>query len=336
MTLRKKPSIVAKIAILSLLGSVSGCGIGSSGSSDTIELSLVSYSTPQAAYAQLITAFQATPAGKNVRFKQSYGASGDQSRAVAAGLQADIVAFALEPDITRLVDKKLVPADWTNNASKGMVTNSVVVIGTREGNPKGIRTWSDLTKDGIEVITPNPFTSGGARWNVMAAYGAASQKGKSSAEGLAYLGNLFDRVPVQDDSARKSLQTFTQGKGDAFLSYENEAIFAKRNKQPIDYVVPDDTILIENPIAITKTTTHRAEAQAFLDFLHSSAGQKIYVENGYRPVDIPVNNVDFPKPPGLFTIADLGGWAAVTKTFFDPEKGALVSIESNKGVPVKK
>ena len=178
MRIRKYTAVAALAAAASL--ALAACGSGSSGgsgSSPKVTLSLVAYSTPQAAYAKLIKAFQATAAGKNITFTQSYGASGDQSRAVAAGLKADVVTFSLEPDITRLVKANLVDASWNTGQYKGMVTDSVVVIGTRKGNPKSLKTWDDLIKPGVQVITPNPFTSGGARWNIMAGYGAASNKG---------------------------------------------------------------------------------------------------------------------------------------------------------------
>jgi sulfate/thiosulfate transport system substrate-binding protein len=329
--------LIGAVALLAAAcgGSSAGASGAGAGGGD-VQLSLVAYSTPQAAYAQLIKAFQATPAGKGVTFKQSYGASGDQSRAVAAGLDADVVAFSLETDITRLVKAGLVDASWSTGPTKGIVTDSVVVIGTRKGNPKNLRTWDDLVKPGVQVLTPNPFTSGGARWNVLAAYGAQSARGKDDAKGLAYLNKLFHNVPVQDDSGRKSLQTFTQGKGDAFLSYENEAIFAQKNGQPVDYTIPDSTLLIENPVAVTKDSKHPKEAKAFLDFLLTQPAQKIFADNGYRPVVSGVPGASFPKPAGLFTIKDLGGWNSVTTKFFDPQKGALVGVERDLGVSVKK
>ncbi len=181
---------------------------------EEVTLSLVAYSTPQAAYEKIIAAFQKTDAGKNVKFTQSYGASGDQSRAVEAGLPADFVMFSLEPDMTRLVEAGMVDAAWNTDEHKGMITDSVVALVTRKGNPEGIKGWDDLTKKGIEVITPNPFSSGGARWNVMAGYGAQIEDGKSEAEAEQYLADLLANVPVQDDSARAALQTFTGGKGD--------------------------------------------------------------------------------------------------------------------------
>jgi len=299
------------------------------------ELSLVAYSTPQEAYEKIIDAFNATPAGKNITFTKSFGASGDQSRAVVNGLGADYVAFSLEPDVTRLVKANLVAPDWNKDAHAGNVTDSVVVLVVRKGNPKNIKDWADLTKPGVEVITANPFTSGGARWNVMAAYGQVIKNGGSEADGVAYLKSLFANVPVQDDSARKSLQTFTSGKGDVLLAYENEAIFAQQKGQDIDYVVPDSTILIENPVAITSTTKHPEQAKAFLDFVRSPQAQQIFAENGYRPVVQDVESpYDFPTPTGLFTIADLGGWTDVTSKFFDPKGSVMSDVEAGIGVSV--
>ena len=308
------------------------------GSGAKVQLSLVAYSTPQEAYEEIIKAFQKTPAGKNITFTQSYGASGDQSRAVVAGLPADVVEFSLAPDMTRLVKEGIVADDWNAGPHKGFVTDSVVVIGTRKGNPKKLRDWEDLLGDGVEVITPNPFTSGGARWNVMGAYGALSDVGKDDQAGLDYLNKLFaDHVPVQDDSARKSLQTFTGGKGDAILAYENEAIFAQQKDQPLDYTVPDRTILIENPVAVTTKSKHPKEAKAFLDFLYSDTAQRIFADKGYRPVvDGVAKSGEFPKPSKLFTIDDLGGWTDVAARFFDPDKGVLVQVETKLGVPLKK
>ncbi len=335
MRIRKYTAMGAVVAAASL--ALAGCGSGSSGgsgSSPKVTLALVAYSTPQGAYTKLIKAFQATDAGKNISFTQSYGASGDQSRAVAAGLKADIVNFALEPDVTRLVKANLVDASWSSGQYKGMITNSVVVIGTRQGNPKGLREWTDLTKPGVQVITPNPFTSGGARWNIMAGYGATSGKGADKQAGVDYLHALFKNVPVQDDSARKSLQTFVGGKGDAFLSYESEAINAQHNNQPIDYTVPSSTILIENPIAVTSTSTHKKQAQAFLDFLYTPAAQRIWADSGYRPVVPGVAAGKFPTPTALFTITDLGGWTQVTKDFFDTTTGVMADVEKSIGVTV--
>jgi sulfate/thiosulfate transport system substrate-binding protein len=331
-----KRNIRALAAVASLAVAAAGLAACSSSSSSsaapTVTLSLVAYSTPQAAYTQLIKAFQATPAGKNVKFTTSYGASGDQSRAVAAGQKADIVAFSASPDIDRLVKANLVDASWSANQYKGMITDSVVVIATRPGNPKNITTWDDLIKPGVSVISPNPISSGGARWNVMAAYGAESSKGADQAAGVDYLNKLFPQIAVQDTSARASLQTFIGGKGDAMIAYENDAIFAKQNGQALDYTIPNDTILIENPIAVTSDSAHPTQAKAFLDYLYTSAAQKIYSENGYRPIVPGDYGRTFPTPSGLFTIADVGGWTAVTKTFFDANTGIVTKIEEKNGV----
>jgi sulfate/thiosulfate-binding protein len=313
-----------------------GCGGGSGGSGGgSDKLTLVAYSTPREAYEQLIPAFQKTDAGKGVGFSQSYGASGDQSRAVQNGLAADVVAFSLEPDMAKLVDAGLVAKDWNADAHKGMITNSVVVFVTRKGNPKNIRTWDDLIKPGVEVIEPNPFTSGGAKWNIMAAYGAQLKAGKTPKEASDYLLQLFRHVPVQDKSAREALQTFIGGKGDVMLAYENEAINAQQKEQPVDYVVPDHTILIENPIAVAAKSKNPTAAKAFVDFLRSEAGQKLYASKGYRPVDeAAAASADFPTPSGLFTIKDVGGWSDVNQQFFDKEAGIVADIERQLGVSV--
>jgi sulfate/thiosulfate-binding protein len=314
---------------------VTACGgvseSGTAGGSGSAKLTLVAYSTPQEAYEELIPAFQKTAAGKNVSFDQSYASSGEQSRAVEAGLPADVVEFSLEPDMTRLVDAGIVAPDWNSDQYKGMVTDSVVVFVVRKGNPKGIKTWDDVVQPGIEVITPNPFTSGGARWNLMAAYGAQLELGKTEQEALDYLHQLLSQTPVQDKSAREALQTFVGGKGDVMLAYENEAITAQQQGEDVDYVVPDQTILIENPIAVTKDAP--SSAQAFVDFLLSDEGQKIFAEKGYRPVVKGISaGTDFPDPPGLFTIQKFGGWGVVKDKFFDPDTGVVAKIEQELGV----
>jgi sulfate transport system substrate-binding protein len=326
-------------SLVALLGSFAAVACGSSsdggGGGNSTKLTLVAYSTPREAYEAIIPAFNETAAGKDVDFEQSYAASGEQSRAVESGLDADFVAFSLEPDVTRLVDAWLVDKDWAQGEYKGMVTDSVVVFAVRPGNPKGIDSWDDLLGEGIEVVTPNPFTSGGAQWNIMAAYGAQLQQGKTEEQGIDYLRELFlHHVPVQDTSAREALQTFIAGKGDVLLAYENEAIFAEKQNQPLDYVVPDETILIENPVAMVNKTKDPTAVQAFIDFLRGDEAQKIFGDNGYRPVNQDVAaQFDFPEPSGLFTIADLGGWPEVRTRFFDREAGIFADIEQELGVP---
>ena len=296
-------------------------------------IALVAYSTPREVYEELIPAFQGTPEGDGVEFEQSYASSGEQSRAVEAGLDADYVAFSLEPDVTRLVDAGLVAADWQQAAQyNGMVSDSVVVFVVRKGNPKGIETWDDLVTGDVEVVTPNPFTSGGAKWNLMAAYGAQIKQGKTEEEATQFLADLLANTPVQDKSAREALQTFSAGKGDVLLAYENEAIFAQQAGEPIDYIVPAETILIENPAAVTESAT--PETVAWLKFVQSPEAQKVFGEHGYRPVDPDVAaQFDFPQPTGLFTIADLGGWSEINEKFFDRDAGIVAGIEQDLGVP---
>src|SRR3954453_6524006 len=323
--------------VLAACGGSSSSSSSSGGGGNGGQVSLVAYSTPQEAYQQIIPNFQRTSAGKGVTFKQSYGASGDQERSVEAGLPADIVALSLAPDVNKLVKAGKVAPNWASGPAHGFVTNSVVVFAVRKGNPKHIKTWADLTKPGVQVIEPNPFASGGARWNVMAAYGAQLAQGKSPAQATAYLTQLFHHVPVQDKSARDAMTTFTSGKGDVLLAYENEAIGAQQAGQSLDYVVPDQTILIQNPIAVTKDTKDPSTAKAFISFLRSKQGQEIWQSKGYRPVDSAlVDKSKFPTPSGLFTIDKLGGWSAVNDKFFDPDSGVVAKIEKSLGVSTSK
>jgi sulfate/thiosulfate transport system substrate-binding protein len=323
----------ASVVVSLVLAGLALAACGSSGGGGN-KLALVAYSTPKGAYEKLIPAFEATSAGKGVTFSQSYGGSGEQSRAVDNGQHADVVNFSLEPDVERLVKAGLVSPSWNQTATHGIVTNSVVVIVVRKGNPKHITNWSDLIKPGVQVVTPNPFTSGGARWNIMAGYGAQLKEGKSSAAAQAYLKSLFHNVVSQDSSARNSLQTFTAGRGDALLGYENEAIAAKKKGAEVEYVIPSDTILIQAPVAVVGNSK---PAQEFVNFLVSPAGQAIWAASGYRPVISGVPGAsDFPTPSGLFTIASLGGWKSVTKQFFDPEAGLVTKIEQSLGVSTSK
>jgi sulfate/thiosulfate-binding protein len=302
------------------------------GAARDTKLSLVAYSTPRDAYGQLIPAFQKTAAGKDVSFSQSYGASGEQSRAVAAGLNADLVAFSLAPDITSLVQKKLVAKNWNKDKFNGMVTRSVVVFVVRDGNPKKLKTWTDLLKPGVQIVTPNPFTSGGARWNVMAAYGGALRAGKSPKQAQTYLAQMWKHVVAQPASAREGLQTFLAGRGDVFLAYENEALFAQQHNQPVQFVIPKATILIENPIAVTANSQHKAQARAFINFLRTKPAQRIFAQNGYRPLVKGVTQgLNFPNRPQLFTIKYVGGWAKVEKKFFDPRTGVMAKIIGASG-----
>ncbi len=309
---------------------------GSPSRRSAAHLSLVAYSTPAAAFAKIIPAFQATAGGKGVTFDQSYGPAETQVRAILSGLPADVVDFALEPNVTDLVRAGLVAPTWNRNRYHGFVTRSVVVFVVRDGNPKHIRTWDDLVKPGVQVVTPNPFTSGGARWNVMAAYGAMLRERKTPQQAVAYLRDLFrNHVVSQDTSARNALQTFLAGKGDVLLTYENEAILAKQQGQPVFYLAPKATIQIENPVAVLSTSQNKAAAQAFLSYLYTPAAQTIFAQTGYRPVVPSVYRrfaAQYPIPKQLFKIAYVGGWSKVTKQFFDPNTGIMAGIERGLGV----
>ena len=326
------------LALIALLLVAAGCGGQSSASEDSGgdgsggKLTLVAYSTPEEAYKELIPAFNKTSEGKGVGFSQSYAASGEQSRAVEGGLPADVVEFSLEPDMTRLVDAGLVDKGWNQNEYNGNVTNSVVVLMVRKGNPKNIQDWDDIVTGDVDVLEPNPFTSGGAKWNIMAAYGAQLEKGKSPQEAQQYIADLFKNVSVLDKSARESLATFSSGKGDVLLGYENEAILAQQKGEELDYVVPDQTILIENPVAATSEAKDPKLAQAFVDFLYTPEAQKIFVGKGYRPVVKDTPGADkFPEPSGLFDITKFGGWDKVNTEFFDPENGVVAKIFQDQG-----
>jgi sulfate/thiosulfate-binding protein len=293
-------------------------------------LTLVAYSTPREAYAKLTKAFEATAPGKNASFEQSYGSSGEQARAVLNGLEADIVALSLEPDMTTLVEGGLVPAGWTKDQHKGMVTRSVVVFVVRDGNPKRIREWKDLIRPGVEVVTPNVQTSGGAKWNVMAAYGAQLRASKTHVQAVGYLRELYRHVVSQDKSAREALQTFLAGRGDVLLAYENEAIFARQKGEDAPFVIPKATIRIENPIALTTAGRNKPEARAFLRFLRSKPAQRIFAEHGYRPVlQSATTGFSFPVRPQLFTIDYLGGWGKVDRRFFHPRTGIVTKIQAD-------
>jgi sulfate/thiosulfate transport system substrate-binding protein len=344
---KTRNSIIAVLATAAVVAA--GCGgasdekggnsaAASTGDGSKGTLSLVAYSTPQVVYDEIIPAFQATPEGKGLAFKTSFGASGDQARAVEAGQKADVVTFSTEPDMTRLVDAGLVEPTWKDGANEGLVTTSVVSFVVREGNPKNIKTWDDLLKPGVEVLTPNPFSSGAAKWNLLAAYGYASQGGKDPAAGLDFVSKLItDHVKVQDKSGREALQNFIGGNGDVLLSYEYEAITANKNGEKLEYVIPDDTIKINIDIATTKDAP--PAAKTFLDYVLSKPAQEQFASWGYRPVNeevLAAHKSEFPDPPGLFTIDDLGGWEKVNDELFDIEGGSIAKIEEDAGVSTAK
>lgn len=326
-------------AALSLTGCVGGSAEPSS-ASGTTTLHLVGFAVPAEANKAIQAKWAETEDGKGVTWEQSYGASGDQSRAVANGLKADYVNFSLEGDVTRLVEADLVADDWKSGPTKGIVSDSVVVIVVPEGNPKNIQGWDDLIKPGVRIVTPNPASSGSARWNILAAYHQAVAAGGTEADAKEYLAKFFTNVVALPGSGRDATNAFLQGTADALISYENEAILARQSGEKFDYVVPDNTLLIENPAAVLKNADPKAET--YLNFVLSPAGQEEFAKKGFRPVidGVTVGQVEgandpdnpFPTPKGLFTIGeDLGGWKAVNAKFFEEGTGIVPQIQKSAG-----
>jgi sulfate/thiosulfate transport system substrate-binding protein len=339
----RRPMLVGLGAILAT-GTSMLAGVVPSGatSEPSGTINLVAYSTPEPAYSALIQAFNQTPQGKNVTVLQSYGASGSQAKAVLAGQPADVVNFSTATDMETLVAKGLVSSNWDSNpVTKGMVTDSVVVFVVPKGNPKHIETWADLLKPGIRIFTPNPFSSGSARWNIMAAYGAELKVKKTPAQAQAFVQQLLAKTVVQGTSASVEFQDFFAdkgaNKGDVFLDYEDDAIQVEQDNGGVSYVIPKQTILIENPIAVTTNSSNPTAAKAFVTYLESAAAQKKWAKLGYRPVLPAVASAtrkSFPHPAQLFTIESLGGWDQVGNQFFGTTKGSLgiiTQIEANLG-----
>lgn len=307
---------------------VGGGGVGGDGSGGT--LNLFAYAVPKVGYDEVIPAFNQTPEGEGVAFQQSFGASGDQSRKVRDGAAADLVNFSVAPDITRLVEAGLIDETWDDGEHRGIPFGSVVTIVVREGNPEGIEDWDDLLKPGLEVVTPNPFSSGSAKWNLLAPYAAQSEGGANPAAGLEYIRTLVnDHIRIQPKSGREATEAFLQGSGDVLLSYENEAIFLQRKGEPIDYVTPSTTFKIENPAAVLANSSNRELAESFLAFQYTKEGQRAWARAGFRPVDEQVLaefEEFFPTPETMWTIDDLGGWPTVDNELFVVDTGAIATI----------
>jgi sulfate transport system substrate-binding protein len=333
---RRRSVTAALLAVaLALAVVVAGCGGSSdSGSDSGGKLDVVGYSTPESVYQEdLEPAFEKSAAGEGISFSNSFGASGDQSRAVVAGQPASVVHFSQAGDMERLVEEgELVGKDWEKQPYGGIATDSVVVLVVRKDNPKGIHSFDDLQTKDVGIVTPNPFSSGSARWNIMAVYGTAINEGKSPKQALEAVKTVLEKTKAQPGSGRDALAAFTQGEGDVLLSYENEAIKAEKEGEDVEYIVPSSTILIETPIAVTESAPEPA-AKDFLNYLWSDAGQEIWAENGYRPVNSKlVDPKQFPTPKDLFKISQFGGWSKVNDEFFDDETGSVAKIESELGV----
>ena len=306
--------------------------VGAAGASASGALNLVAYSTPKTVLGKIIQAWQSTPDGNGVSFTQSYGASTDQAKAVAAGLNADVVFLSTGTDVNLLVDAGLVDANWNQQSYRGIAADTVVVFAVRNGNPKHIKGWNDLTKPGVQVVTPNPFSSGSAKWNVMAAYDAQRHLGKTDKQAVAYVQQLFSHVVSQDTSGRNATNTFLAGKGDVLLTYESEALASRAAGQDIQYVIPRQTMLIELPIAVLKGSSNKDVAQKFIRYTKSDPAQELFAQNGFRPVNPKMAKKyasKYPVRPGQFTIDDktIGGWRAADKRWFDPNNGLMAQIE---------
>jgi sulfate/thiosulfate-binding protein len=299
-------------------------------------LNLVAYSTPKPVLSRIISDFEQTPQGQGVSFSQSYGPSTSQARAVVAGQPADLVFLSTGDDVNQLVAAGLVNANWDEQGYSGIAADTVVVFAVRDGNPKHIKGWNDLIKPGVQVVTPNPFSSGSAKWNVLAAYDAQRHLGKTNAQAQAYVTTLFQHVISQDTSGSNATNTFLSGRGDVLLTYESEAIGARLAGQNIQYVIPRQTMLIQLPIAVLQGSPNKDLANRFIQFVKSEPEQEVFGQYGFRPVN-PVAAAkyrkEFPARPGLFTITDppIGGWGAADKKWFDPTSGIMTKIEQSVG-----
>jgi sulfate/thiosulfate-binding protein len=343
--MRNKLALTLTAAGIAVVVCLSGCSSSKSkaaasssvaASNSGQSINLVEYSVPKPAYDALSAAFQKTPAGTGVTFKSSYGPSGTQSKNVAAGtVKADYVGFSVTPDLTNLIPKYVDPT-WNSGPTKGLVSDSVVVITVRKGNPLHITGWDDLIKPGVKIVTPDPASSGSAKWNILAAYEHVIATGGSEADAKTYLTKFFGNVVSRASSGSVATTQFLGGTGDVLISYENEAIDARQAGKSVDYIVPDQTMLIENPAAVTNTASQAAKD--FLSYVESDAGQKIFAQTGFRPVvpGLSIGNVKgandpskpFPTPKTLTTIASLGGWTVVNAKFFSAS-GIVTQIEKS-------
>jgi len=335
MPMNKKKNITLLIAALAALAATAVAAASTRGTN----LTFVAYSTPKPVMQKIVQAYQQTPQGQGVSFTQSYGPSTNQAKAVAAGQPADFVFLSAGDDVNLLVDAGLVNQNWDKQGYNGIAADTVVVFAVRNGNPKHIKSWADLIKPGVQVVTPNPFSSGSAKWNILAAYGAQRALGKTDAQAIAYVKQLFSHVVSQDTSGSNATNTFLSGKGDVLLTYESEAINARLQGKNIQYVIPRQTMLIELPVALVKTSRNPDATNRFLQFLRSTTAQNLFVQYGFRPVNPAVAKSaaaqkEFPARPGIFKITEkaIGGWRAADKKWFAP--GALMSqIEQSVGGP---
>ena len=300
-------------------------------------VNVVGYSIVSKAYTALETAFSHTAAGQGVTFTNSFGASTTQAQGVVAGQPADVVNFSLNPDLALLINAGLVSKKWASvkavKAQKGIVTDSVVAIVVRPGNPLGIHSWNDLLNSGVKIVTPDPISSGSARWNLLAAYESQIDQGSNAAATNTYINALIKNVISEPSSGSKALSAFIAGTGNVLLAYESDALNAFASGQKIQIVQTPQNLLIENPAALTTTGSSNPAAVAFYDFIFSKAGQQIWLQQHFRPTIKSlqaVSKTTFYTPITLNTITALGGWAKVTPKFFSPT-GIITQAESANG-----
>lgn len=301
-----------------------------------VELTLVSFAVTKAAHDAIIPKFTEQwkqEHNQNVTFKTSYGGSGSQTRAVIDGLEADIVHLALALDTSRIEKAGLIEPGWEKEVpDNGIVSKSVAALVTREDNPKGIKTWADLAKDGVSLITADPKTSGIARWNFLTLWNSAIKTGASEEQALDFVSKVYGNVPILTKDAREATDVFfKQGQGDALINYENEILLAQqKGGEKVSYIIPDVNISIDNPIAVVDRNVDkhgtREVAEAFVKYLFTPEAQQEFAKVGFRPVDETVaqtkeNTDKYPKVQNLGSVKDFGGWNAVQAKFF--EDGAV-------------
>jgi sulfate/thiosulfate-binding protein len=328
-------AVFVGLLLLVMSLSLQGCGGGAGKNGNKVTLILGGYTTPREAYGKaIIPAFQKywkDKTGQDVEFQESYNGSGAQSRAITGGFEADIAALSLEGDIDKIAEAGLITHDWKSKPNHGMISDSIVVIAVRPGNPKGIKDWADLTHPGLNILTPDPQTSGGAQWNINAMYGAALRgyagvPKDDPAATQEFLKNVFRNVSIKDKGARESITNFEKGIGDVAITYENEVLVAKQGGQNYDYVIPPSTILIENPVALVDKYVDkhgvREAAEAFVNFLWTPEAQRAFSKYGLRPVDQTVAQEvksQYPAVADLWRIDYLGGWKKVGETIYGPQ-----------------
>ncbi len=329
----KKRHILTGLFLVLLM--LTSCNNQEETRNEEVKLILGAYTTPREAYGQIIPLFQTywlEQTGQKVVFEESYLGSGAQSRAVVNGFEADVVALSLEADVNRIQEAGLITHDWKTGAYGGIITTSIVTFAIRQGNPKGIGDWDDLTQSDLEVLTPNPNTSGGAMWNILGVYGAALRgqvdgvPGEDPDSAFEFLCKILGNVSVMDKAARDSILNFEKGIGDLAITYENEVLVGQQNGQTYELVIPTSTILIQNPLAIVDASVDKHEtrevAEAFVDFLYTAEAQEIYAQHGLRVVNVEVAQAyedQYPLVVDLFTVDYFGGWDAIMTEIFGEE-----------------